>query len=508
MKFLAICCAFWGAVAAAVFAVRPGARIHNADIQTVGRPQRILAAVLLAAMILLCVLPMALPPCWNGTIPGHREQYEQMTESILKGRIDYDFIPVDPKLLEMDNPYDPAERQELNVSYPWDYAYYKGHYYMYFGVVPVFLVFLPYRVLTGTTLHAYHATQVFTALFVAGVFALFYRQAKKFFPAMPWSVWAALSAAFSAMSVWYIVEAPALYCTAIASALCLEIWSLYCFAMAVWDGDGGRRSVLFGMLGSLLGALSFGCRPTVALANLLAVPLLISYLKGKRWNRRLLGQIAAVALPYLVVAALLMLYNYARFENPFEFGQRYQLTIADQTAYGFSFSLQELWRLTRAAWEGLFALPHFSDNFPYLEFGSALANFPLCAASLLLLFPKSRALLREKGLTGFVIVLALLPFIISFSQAMMSPYLLERYHQDLYWLLGLLAFVAVGVFCQTAKMSAKSRRILAFVLVLASYCTLARAFLFWMLPNDANFTESCPEYFQRIAKVLTFGHLY
>ncbi|MBR3537441.1 MAG: hypothetical protein IKN79_00015, partial [Eubacterium sp.] len=37
------------------------------------------------------------------------------------------------------------------------------------------------------------------------------------------------------------------------------------------------------------------------------------------------------ASPYIVTAAALMTYNYVRFENPFEFGQTYQLTVVDQT---------------------------------------------------------------------------------------------------------------------------------------------------------------------------------
>ena len=47
--------------------------------------------------------------------------------------------------------YMPA-RKEAGVSVHWDHAYYNGHYYMYFGVVPVLLLFLPFRLLTGQAL--------------------------------------------------------------------------------------------------------------------------------------------------------------------------------------------------------------------------------------------------------------------------------------------------------------------------------------------------------------------
>lgn len=506
MKFFLAGCAFWGAGAAALFAVRPGSRLNGPTIQTAGRPQRAAILVLVLLLILLCVLPMGLSPIWNGQEPDHRNQYEVMAESILDGHLYLDYGAVDPKLLAMEDPYDAALRKELGVWYPWDHAFYKGHYYMYFGVVPVFLVFLPYRVLTGLPLTTYHATQLFTAAFIVGVFALFYLLAKKFFPALPCTSWAALAAAVCLMSVWYAVAAPALYCTAITAALCVEVWSLYCFARAVWGSASVRQAVGFGMLGSFLGALAFGCRPTIALANLLAVPLLLVYVKGKKPDRSLLGQIALVALPYFVVAALLMLYNYARFENPFEFGQRYQLTVADQTALGFSLTRQELARLARGLWENLFDPPEFSSDFPYLAVSSVLANFPLCAAGILLLFKKSTfAALRKNGLAGFAGVLLGLPFLIVAFQVVMSPFQQERYHMDVYWLLGLLAFLSLGMLCQTAQ---KGKRLLGFLLPAAACLTALRAFLYWLTPYDLNFTEYYPEYFQRIAKVLSFGLLY
>lgn len=508
MKFLLAGCAFWGAAAAALFAVRPGAKLNGPAVGVAG-PQRwpkTAALVVMALVILVCVLPMGLSPFWNGEEPDHRNQYELMTESLLDGHLYIDYDYVDPKLIEMDNPYDADLRKELGVQFAWDHAFYKGHYYMYFGIVPVFLAFMPYRLLTGLPLTTYHATQFFTALFIVGAFALFYFLAQKFFPALPWTSWAALSAAFSMMSVWYAVGAPALYCTAITAGLCVEIWSLFFFAKAVWDSRSPRRAVAFGMLGSLFGALSFGCRPTIALANLLAVPMLAVYLKGKRWNRGLAGQLALVALPYLLVGALLMFYNYARFENPFEFGQRYQLTVTNQTAFGFAFTRQEFARIAQGIWNNLFDPATPSDTFPFFTVSSALANFPICAVGILLLFrKKTLRALRQNGLAGFAGVLLLLPVLIVVLQVVMSPFQQERYRMDIYWLLGLLAFLSLGFLYQTA---ARGQKLLAFLLPAAGYLTALRSFLFWLIPGDVNFTDCYPEYFQRIVKVLTLGLLY
>ena len=331
-------CVFWGIALLAVCAVRPGAKLAALTVETMNRREKVIFYMAALATILICVLPMSLSPVWNGENPEHRNQYELMAEAILDGHTYIPYDDIDPKLTEMENPYDANMRTQLGVAYHWDHAFYNGRYYMYFGVVPVFALFLPFRMITGTVLATYHATQVFTAFFILGVFQLFLLLARKFFPALTWAVYFPLAVCFSVMSVWYAADAPALYCTAVTSALCMEIWSLFFFAKAVWNSTDDRQAVRFGILGSLCGALAFGCRPPVALANLLAVPMFVSYLKKRKYSRKLLGQVAAVMLPYIVIGALLMTYNYVRFENPFEFGQSYQLTLADQSRYTSMFS--------------------------------------------------------------------------------------------------------------------------------------------------------------------------
>lgn len=201
MKYFLSGCFFWGIGACALYIVRPNARLNKKTVETADRKEFLMAILVIVATVLLCTLPMSLSPTWNGEIPGHRNQYEILAESILNGHINLDYGDMDPKLLEMENPYNPEQRKAMGVSYHWDHAFYNGQYYMYFGVVPVFLLFLPFRVITGTSLTTYHATQVFTALFILGIFALFLLLSKKFFSSLSWAAYLSLSAAASAMSV-------------------------------------------------------------------------------------------------------------------------------------------------------------------------------------------------------------------------------------------------------------------------------------------------------------------
>lgn len=60
------------------------------------------------------------------------------------------------------------------------------------------------------------------------------------------------------MSIWYSVDAPALYCTAITGALCMEIWSLFFFMRAVWVEQEEKKSIRLAFRKSVC-ALAFGC---------------------------------------------------------------------------------------------------------------------------------------------------------------------------------------------------------------------------------------------------------
>lgn len=258
-------------------------KLHKGTLETAESiAKRWLAAAVLVSVIILCVLPMGLSPSYNGEIPDYTDQYEHMAESILNGQLYLEYDDTDPKLLAMEKPYDFEARKEQGVSYHWNHAFYNGHYYMYFGEVPVLLIFLPYRIITGVNLTTYHATQIFTALFICGVFGLFSMLGKRFFRKMPLGMYLILSAVVSVMSVWYSVDAPALYCTAISAALCMEVWSIFSFIHAVFVSMEEKQSVHDAFLGSLFGALSFGCRPTIALANLLVLRCLQNICMVKR----------------------------------------------------------------------------------------------------------------------------------------------------------------------------------------------------------------------------------
>ena len=464
---------------------RAGAgRIHSAVIDFSRQRNQLIILALVLVLVLMCVVPMGWADLWNGEVPGHRDQYEKITNAFLKGQLHFEAEP-DQALLELENPYDRDARIECGVEHSqwndmWDHAYYDGHYYMYFGVVPVLLLFAPYQLLTGESLTTYHATQIFAILFIVGAFLLFTYLTAKFFPKIPFVIFLLLSTAVVAMSLWYCVAFPALYCTAILSAVALMIWCFYFFFRAVFDEGITKKTYVFIALGSLCGALAFGCRPTVALGNLVVIPLFITFIRRKKLTGKQWGLVALSAAPYVAVAAGLMWYNNARFDNPFEFGQSYQMTVTDQSQYGNVFANIEWKNLFENIKKALFR----ADCGP-LDYGVIVA-FPILLLSIVGAVRKgSRSYLMNSGL-GLVIPTALISTVVIIAMGVLwSPYLLPRYTMDYLWLLGVALFIGVGALYQREKVNPR----LTLIVGILSFFAIVVCIALFLIPYDGNYAS-------------------
>lgn len=405
------------------------------------KSQTFLTVLTVIVLIIVCTVPMALNPNWNGDNFPYMRQYSSMANSLLNGRLDLD-VEVDPILLEMENPYDPEERVRQGVTFAWDHSFYNGRYYMYFGVVPAIIVFAPFQMMFGRPAKAYFATQLFVTLIIAGIFTLLWFLRKKYFKNLSFTSFLFLASSISIMSVWYSVAAPSLYATAITSAIAFEVWSIYCFFRSINKKKEGKKFLPWLLLGTTLGALSFGCRPTIALLNILLLPLLWQIIKTEtKVTVKFILKLLATLLPYVVVGILLMLYNYARFGSPFEFGQSYQLTVADQTSYS-SWNINLL-NIFNGAGEFFLRFDGLTSSFPFVQFCGLIWEYPLI---LLAIFGFSRSEVRKKigELKPFVYTALASVFIIVASMVMWSPVMLERYHMDVLFILGIISFITIA----------------------------------------------------------------
>jgi len=286
-------------------------------------------------------------------------------------------------------------------------------------------------------------------------------------------VYLALSVAFSVMSLWYSTAEPALYCTAITCGIALEIWSIFFFVRAVWKEQTENRQILFAGIGALLGALVFGCRPPIALANVVVIPMLAVFLKQRKFTWKLLGKLVLAAMPYAVVAVALMTYNYVRFDNPFEFGQAYQLTVADQSQYRITLDADTILRIINNTARNFFEIGALERQFPYISAHGVFFNFPIlllcfgaCIPSVLRQLRRAKALPLIAGFAAAVLLITALDI-------MWSPYLLERYRMDIYFLMGIACYIIIGFGIQTcgegqrAKLSAGAVTLSAVTVIVA-----------------------------------------
>ena len=287
------------------------------------------------------------------------------TRGFLSGHLWLD-IPADPFLATLANPKDPAQRAGHGLH---DASYFKGHYYIYFGVTPVILLFAPIKLLTGLEVDQAWAAVVFSWVGLAGAAGLLATVRRRHFPEVPFPVLAlGVGALGVANTVPLLLRRASVWEVPIAAAFaCLMLG--YCFLYKALDG---RRPAAWLALGSVAFGLAVGARPTYLFAcAALLVPLwvlarqaggLAAAWSTASWRRDCL----AALLPVAAIGAGLAAYNFERFASPVEFGQLYQMSGDDNSKikfFGWQFPLYgaRLYWLARATWSPYFPFVSVAD---------------------------------------------------------------------------------------------------------------------------------------------------
>lgn len=496
----------WGWLISLLFCIRRNRENNNLPLENLKKEHKILLGIVIAVTIFISTAPMGSSPFWKAGGGYPVPAYAVLADSILAGKGSIEGLPVDPKLLEMENPYDFAERIRRGVHYFHDFAFYNGKYYVYFGAVPAILLFVPYQLLTGAPLPTYHSTQIFGAFTILGIFALFFCLVKAFFAKFPFFLYLTASVVFSIVSISFATIHGNQYSTAVVSGICFEIWSLYFFVRAGWHESCARNRMRNLFWGSLCGALVFGCRPPIGLANIVLIPVLVRMWRlfpETTWKQRAARFFLAMT-PYFVVAITLMLYNHARFGSPFEFGVKYNMTHLDSTAYGF-----DLWRSLHICKDYLFALPtvrnEYSTQDPHF-FGGALLNYPVLLLVFFLLSRSVYTFLGKRQFYWFSLVLFAAAFVIALVDAIAAPWWVhERNRMDFYFLLCVVAFIAL---CACYETSPDARqKVIAEVFPGAALLTGIVVILLLLVPFEQSFTLYYPEFNSRLARIFLFQNV-
>ncbi len=183
------------------------------------------------------------------------QQYAELARAMAHGQLYLDEEPPD-WLKSMDDPYDKSARDELQKEtgepYLFDVAYYDGHYYVYFGVVPVLLFYLPFYLATGANFPTAIGVLVMAIAFILGCSALLDRFARYHFKRVSLGVYLLLQIPLvMCCGMLYLVKFPAFYSLPIMCGLAFSVWGLYCWMR----GRLSKHACAWFMLGSFCMAL-------------------------------------------------------------------------------------------------------------------------------------------------------------------------------------------------------------------------------------------------------------
>ena len=283
---------------------------------------------------------------WGRDLPGY---YDYLGRAFAGGHL---YLPIQPtpEVLALPNPYDPTAAVDFKMH---DMAYYKGRYYLYHGPAPALLLFAPYRLITRHDLPENFALFVLCYggfLFCAAAL-LRLLDLSGVQPAPPFLAILLLALALC-QNMPYLMSRVWVYEIAIAGAYFFLSGALFFLFRGWWAASG----LMFG--------LAVASRPHLIFAVAIA---LIAIAAQRNFRPHLIRFASTLAAAGLAIA----IYNYARFENPFEFGIHYLFSGANQNRINLTFA-----NLIPGLYHFLFAAPEFSPVFPWVHLVSRPSTLP------------------------------------------------------------------------------------------------------------------------------------
>jgi len=294
----------------------------------------------------------------------------RLADSLVAHRLSLKIEP--PKgLLDLPDPYDPNANQDYRFSSEslHDLSLYKGKLYAYFGPAPAILLYIPFRALRVGDVSPTLATLIFCAVGFLFSLALFRLLVRWCYGSVP--VWMHCVAIFTlglgVPGAWMIYIGRD-YEAVTGCAYMLLFAGAYFLARGILVDS--RR--LFLALGSGALGLAVAARPTMLFACFFVLVAAILVLRAGFDHRRRNALLTAVIAPMAAIGLLIALYNYARFDSIFEFGQSYQLAGFNPRTYEFG----RLSYLPKGIYYYLFSPGRLTHDYPYLFLRKSTLDVP------------------------------------------------------------------------------------------------------------------------------------
>ena len=315
----------------------------------------------------------------NGILGNSTHYYNDLAYAFLHLHLSVGSAP--SGLVHLANPYDRIQNDPYQAAYH-DLSLYHGRLYLDWGPAPVLVLLVPLRVFGVVP-----SSNITVALFGIGGLACLLGTLRVLldeFKSVPlWMGILAAAALVFCTTLPFLLRRPTVYEEAIAGGFFFVMAAVLIAVRAI-----ARRRASLGSLAlmSLCFGLAAGSRPPLIATGLLIVPVYLA-IAGTKPRRAL---VAALAGPLGVCVFLLLAYNFARFGNPLEVGQSYQLAGSDPhtMTYGsLSYLMPNLWFYGISPPRPTVLFPFLALTPPPVTYPFGYANTPELTGGLLTMTP-------------------------------------------------------------------------------------------------------------------------
>ena len=288
------------------------------------------------------------------------EPYQELAHSLANGQNFLDFVPSDVMQRVGDSPAFWSSNDDI----PFDYAYHRGRFYVYFGILPCLVFYLPAWVLFGINVRNTVPLLLVTWLIILEIRSLLKQMIKIWYPGTSYAAFILLEAScICGCGLPWAVSHPDSYLLTILSGVALTVAGLTSWIGAFYKKDKPDKVKLG--IGSLFMAAVSLCRPNMLIYSFMIIPLFVGggcLKKVKGLNKKdNITYILSVVIPYFIFAVAAMYYNYSRFGSVLDFGAEYNQTgMPELMRTPFAPAL-----MIRGIYEYFFRMPVSSPEFPF-----------------------------------------------------------------------------------------------------------------------------------------------
>ncbi|WP_413853665.1 hypothetical protein [Candidatus Ruminimicrobium bovinum] len=265
-----------------------------------------------------------------------------------------------------------ADKVDISVKMLYDTSIYKNKVYLYFGLTPVILFYLPFYLATKYFISD-HIIVLILSIFIFLLHILIYRKIlnllnrQNYFTVIPILIFGLASGivlTYVSITIHLIPILTSVFCS---------LTALYVFLLL---SDAKYKNLKMFLIGLFL-ALAIGARPiSIILAIFIFIAILIMDSKKYIYNfskfqnfqsSNLIKKYLCFFVPLIIYGIILALYNYFRFDSIFNFGYTYQFSPIYQK--GFAQNLNHsLIDFIKHIFLNLFHLPVFTSINPLCVF--------------------------------------------------------------------------------------------------------------------------------------------